>query len=50
MAKKKDRKYNFITISLKPETKERFVTKFKKWDETDDEAMIRLLDLSGVNK
>ena len=38
------------TINIYPSTKERFRTKFKKYNENDDKALTRLMDLAGVSK
>lgn len=55
MSKKKVQKKEvsqarFETINIKAPTKQRFSTKFKQYKETDDAAMIRLMDIAGVSQ
>lgn len=42
--KKEVDEQKYETINVKSSTKERFALKFKKYKETDDEAVNRLLD------
>ena len=40
----------YSTISIKPSTKKRFAIKFKEYGETDEDAMLRLLKIAGVEQ